>query len=576
MEKKTTVLELSSNDAHNYFMKPANYCTLSLPKYIDFDPILKYVENTINEAINHQQDEDPLDSICAICENKKQRPGSHENVNHTILINKDAKYAFRPIQLPNPYIYYILVQKITEEPMWGFIKKRMEYFYHEVENRIEVSSIPLKEEDREGESQTAASILNWWDNIEQRTIELSMEYKYMLVTDITNCYGSIYTHTIEWALMGKEKAKERHKECKKRSGVSDLNNTDKLGCLIDKYIQSMQYGQTNGLPQGSTLFDFIAEIILGYADQNLDKELKKEGISNYKILRYRDDYRIFSNSKDELEKISLSLQKILSDLNFHMNSSKTKMTENIVEDAIKQDKLYYISNIPAYKKKRSLFSSFQKELYYILSIARKFPNSGIVCRLMNNLNHRIEKVSLREESTDENKKGKKTIDENPKVLIAIIMEIVMNSPRIYQHALSSVSHSINLFSSEKEKAQTTVAVRKKLCRLPNIGHIQLWMQRITSKIDTGDDESYDELLCKIIQEQIERHTSSKDRTIWKAQNGTQIASEMENLWNLEWVKEEYRKDFPIASIFNKKEFDEMKPFIKSDEIDIFNPYPSLS
>ena len=213
MEKKTTVLELSSNDAHDYFMKSANYCTLSLPKYIDFDPILKYVENTINEAINHQQDEDPLDSIC---KNKKQRPRSHENVNHTILINKDAKYAFRPIQLPNPYIYYILVQKITEEPMWGFIKKRMEYFYHEVENRIEVSSIPLKEEDREGESQTAASILNWWDNIEQRTIELSMEYKYMLVTDITNCYGSIYTHTIEWALMGKEKAKEYHKENKKK------------------------------------------------------------------------------------------------------------------------------------------------------------------------------------------------------------------------------------------------------------------------------------------------------------------------------------------------------------------------
>ena len=546
MEKKTTILELSSNDAHDYFMQPANYCTLSLPKYIDFDPILKYVQNTIKEAVNHQQDKDPLDSIC---ENKR-RPKFYENVNHTILINKDAKYAFRPIQLPNPYIYYILVQKITEEPMWGFIKKRMEYFYHEVENRIEVSSIPLKEEDREGESQTAASILNWWDNIEQRTIELSMEYKYMLVTDITNCYGSIYTHTIEWALMGKKEAKEHHKENKKRS-----NNTDNLGCLIDKYIQSMQYGQTNGLPQGSTLFDFIAEIILGYADQMLAEELKKKGISNYKILRYRDDYRIFSNSKDELEKISLSLQKTLSDLNFHMNSSKTKMTENIVEDAIKQDKLYYISNIPAYKGKRSLFSSFQKELYYILSIARKFPNSGIVCRLMNNLNHKIEKVSLREESTDE----------NPKVLIAIIMEIVMNSPRIYQHALSSVSHLINQFSSEEEKAQTTVAVRKKLCRLPNIGHIQLWMQRITSKINTGDDESYDEPLCTIIQKQIKQHTSGIDTT-----------SEKENLWNLEWIKKEYRENFPIASIFNKKEFDEMKPFIKSDEIDIFNPYPSLS
>ena len=31
----------------------------------------------------------------------------------------------------------------------------------------------------------------------------------MFVTDITNCYSSIYTHTIAWALMGKERAKEK-------------------------------------------------------------------------------------------------------------------------------------------------------------------------------------------------------------------------------------------------------------------------------------------------------------------------------------------------------------------------------
>ena len=36
----------------------------------------------------------------------------------------------------------------------------------------------------------------------------------------------------------------------------------------------MTYGQTNGIPQGSSLMDFIAEIILGYADTQLVKKLK--------------------------------------------------------------------------------------------------------------------------------------------------------------------------------------------------------------------------------------------------------------------------------------------------------------
>ena len=30
----------------------------------------------------------------------------------------------------------------------------------------------------------------------------------MAATDITNCYSSIYTHSLSWAIEGKEKAKK--------------------------------------------------------------------------------------------------------------------------------------------------------------------------------------------------------------------------------------------------------------------------------------------------------------------------------------------------------------------------------
>ncbi len=42
--------------------------------------------------------------------------------------------------------------------------------------------------------------------------------------------------------------------------------------------------------------DFIAEIVLGYADTLITTEIKAAKILDYKILRYRDDYRIFVNS----------------------------------------------------------------------------------------------------------------------------------------------------------------------------------------------------------------------------------------------------------------------------------------
>jgi hypothetical protein len=57
----------------------------------------------------------------------------------------------------------------------------------------------------------------------------------------------------------------------------------------------MSYGETNGIPWGSNLMDFIVEIVLDYADLILSEELKKFNLKNYNILRYRYDYKMLSN-----------------------------------------------------------------------------------------------------------------------------------------------------------------------------------------------------------------------------------------------------------------------------------------
>lgn len=318
-----TVLDLSFTKARQYFLESENYCNMNLPKYIEFGDILSFVQKQVKNK--------ELEGILA---KPKAMPSNFEGVNYKILKKKDAMYSYRSIQLANPFLYYLLVKKMTTENAWNEILTRFKKFSVP---QIEVAGIP-KVKSESDKSHQAAAVSFWWEGMEQRSLELALQYRYMLVTDITNCYPSMYTHSIAWAIMGKNKAKLK----KGKHGY--------LGNVIDTYIQGMQYGQTNGIPLGSTLFDFIAEIILGYADKILSLRIRREKIEDYKILRYRDDYRIFANSKEQLERIAFLLHEVLGDFNLQLNSKKTKLSEDIITDSIKSDKIGYLSASPFYHK----------------------------------------------------------------------------------------------------------------------------------------------------------------------------------------------------------------------------------
>lgn len=153
-------------------------------------------------------------------------PSEYKGVNHKLLIKKDARFTYRPIDIANPYLYYLLVRQITTRSSWKEIKRVFSTF---VSPNIDLISIPKVKGDLD-KSHKAAGLTDLWENVEQKTITLSLKYRYMFVTDITSCYGSIYTHTIAWALMGKDTAKQK----KGKSGL--------LGNVIDTYMQGMQYG----------------------------------------------------------------------------------------------------------------------------------------------------------------------------------------------------------------------------------------------------------------------------------------------------------------------------------------------
>lgn len=184
-----TILELSNTEAEQFFTQAENYCNIDLPKYFNFQPLLNALSN----------DNAAIDTI------GKEKAKKYQNVNYKLYNNKDGAFAWRQLQLINPGLYIQLVKYITKRDNWKIIINRFSEF--QKNQHIQCCSLPLLT--IENDNPKRDTILNWWDNIEQRSIELALEYNCMLNTDITDCYGSIYTHSISWALHGKLESQKK-------------------------------------------------------------------------------------------------------------------------------------------------------------------------------------------------------------------------------------------------------------------------------------------------------------------------------------------------------------------------------
>lgn len=523
------ITDLSSEKALEFLMQTEEYHNFELPEYFDFSIILDYVKNKIGDL-----------SYKECVGSVKAKDVS--NINIDILLNKDGKYAVRPIVLSNPFLYYFLAREICGKDNWQKIKSNFEKCRVP---HITPCALPVTP-DKYEKFHKASTILNWWNSMEQKSIELSLEYRYMFVTDITNCYGSVNLQSIEWALS------------RKNTSLA-TNENQKIGKNITLFLSDLQQGRNTGIPQGSTLFDLTAEIILCYSDLLLHEQLERCGIvEGYEILRYRDDYKIFCNDKDTLEKISYILQQVLESLNFRMNSNKTFISESIITDSIKSDKLYYISNTPIFNKKGCDFDGFQKHMLYILLFSRKFPNSGQLRTLLSDVNTRIaERIALNKKETmliwDDmspvNSNGE--ILENIKAICAIATQIAVENVSVVHYVLRIISRLVNSMEDERqeEKEEIISLVCDKLIKQPNSTYSKIWLQNMTYNQDVVKKVSpYDFELCNLVM------------------------GETVNLWNNSWLKDSLTKDFPIESIIDKDVLSEATPIITFKETQNYSEF----
>lgn len=526
MNKKVqNVLSLTSDEALNFFMKSEQYHGFELPEYFVFDNALQYVKDIVGDT--------PYED----CVMPHTLPDDLADVNFDILLNKDGRYAVRPIVLANPFLYYFLVREVCNEEGWAVVKSLFEKFNVPGITSCAIPVVPEKVEP----FHKSTTILNWWSSMEQRSIELSLEYRYMFVTDITNCYGSVNPQVFDWAFDLKNTQYESH---------CDHN----IANNIQKYLRAFQQGRNIGIPQGSAIFDFVGEIILGYSDLLLHEAIQRAGITaKYEIIRYRDDYRIFCNEKDQLEQISYILQQVLESLNFRMNSPKTKISESIVTDSIKSDKLFYIYNTPIFNKKGTDFDSFEKHLLYILMFARQYPNSGQVKTMLSDVDKRIEEwlqpqervirlFTLEREGFVSTKEPcvRKLMGGSVRAMVAVAVQIALENVTMCNYALKVISRMIDSVADAHEKQKVIEMVYNKLANTPNSTYNQLWLQNMTYTQDKQNNrcDRYNIRLCQVVMGE---HTMP--------------------LWNNSWLKEDIIKQFPYDSIVDKETLKKVTPVI---------------
>jgi len=272
--------------------------------------------------------------------------------------------------------------------------------------------------------------------------------------------------------------------------------------------------------------DFVAEMVLGYADLQLDERLEEEKIGKYRILRYRDDYRIFVHGPQTGEAILKTLTEVLIDIGLKLNPMKTLVSQHVVAHSLKPDKL-------AWLRSRRVDRNVQKQLLVIHAHGMDFPNAGSLTVALTNFHKRLSKFNK---------------IYNPCVLISIAVDIACTSPRTFPVCAAIISKLLSVLDTDDERMSMIKKVHSKLKTLPNTGHMEIWLQRISYSMRPKYD--YKEKLCKLVKG-----------------DKVEVCNEV---WNNDWIESNDLKEVVDPSkIIDNNKLNELKPIVIPSEIEVF-------
>ena len=201
----------------------------------------------------------------------------------------------RPLSICNPLHYFLLCKEIVQN--WAAINP------HVAGTSLAATTPEFKPAGRAIDSK-------WPQRARQELAQSTrLGRRYVLQTDISRFYDSIYTHSISWAMHTKPTAK--------------ANRTlNLLGNKIDYWIRMGQDQQTVGIPIGPDTSLVMAELIM----QRCDNELlaKLPGLKGH---RFIDDYELSFQTRTEAENAFHILDTCLAKFELALNPKKTQVLE---------------------------------------------------------------------------------------------------------------------------------------------------------------------------------------------------------------------------------------------------------
>lgn len=207
----------------------------------------------------------------------------------------------RLLAIPSPFAYYKQCKILKDS--W---KNTKEYFKNETINNIyKISRIHI----RKRFNTKSIFEMNYKKykkdgNPEQ---EIIIGKKYLVKADISNCFPSIYTHSISWALVGKQIAKQNQ------------HNKSEWYNKIDEGTRWLNNNETHGLLIGPHTSNLISEIILVAIDNKISKK--------YEYIRNIDDYSCYVETKENAEQFLIDLSQELKQFGLYLNHKKSEILE---------------------------------------------------------------------------------------------------------------------------------------------------------------------------------------------------------------------------------------------------------
>lgn len=128
-------------------------------------------------------------------------------------------------------------------------------------------------------------------------------------------------------------------------------------------------------------------------------------------------------------------------------------------------------------------------------------------------------------------------------LISIVVDIAYRNPRTYAVCAAILSRLLT-FLGTAEKKSVLEKIRHRFTKIPNTGHLQIWLQRISQP--EFQDMHYDEPLCQL------------------------VAGHAVTVWNLDWISSnELKNAIAAISIIDKARLNDIKPIILAEEFELF-------